>query len=63
MLRVSELCKSFGETKALDNVSFDLENGETLAVIGPSGGGKSTLLRVLNGLDAPDGGSMKFRLR
>ncbi|MCL2814186.1 MAG: ATP-binding cassette domain-containing protein [Oscillospiraceae bacterium] len=60
MLRVSKLCKSFGGVKALDDVSFDLEKGETLAVIGPSGGGKSTLLRVLNGLEAPDGGSIEF---
>ena len=60
MLRVNRLCKSFGGVKALDDVSFDLAKGETLAVIGPSGGGKSTLLRVLNGLDAPDSGSIEF---
>ena len=60
MLRVNNLCKSFGALKALDNVSFELNKGETLAVIGPSGGGKSTLLRVLNGLEAPDGGSIEF---
>ena len=60
MLRVSNLCKSFGGIKALDDVSFDLEKGETLAVIGPSGGGKSTLLRVLNGLEEPDLGSIEF---
>ena len=60
MLRVSRLCKSFGALKALDDVSFDLAKGETLAVIGPSGGGKSTLLRVLNGLEAPDGGTIDF---
>jgi len=60
MLRVNNLCKSFGELKALDDVSFDLKKGEVLAVIGPSGGGKSTLLRVLNGLEVPDGGSIDF---
>ena len=60
MLRVSNLCKSFGSLKALDDVSFDLKKGETLAVIGPSGGGKSTLLRVLNGLEKPDSGSISF---
>ena len=60
MLSVNNLCKYFGEVKALDNVSFDLAKGETLAVIGPSGGGKSTLLRVLNGLETPDSGSIKF---
>jgi len=60
MLSVNNLCKSFGTVKAIDNVSFDLAKGETLAVIGPSGGGKSTLLRLLNGLEAPDGGSIEF---
>jgi len=60
MLRVSNLCKSFGNVKAVDNVSFELEKGETLAVIGPSGGGKSTLLRLLNGLEVPDGGTIEF---
>jgi len=59
MLRVNNLCKSFGTVKAVDNVSFDLENGQTLAVIGPSGGGKSTLLRVLNGLEIPDSGTIE----
>ena len=60
MLSVNNLCKYFGKVKALDNVSFDLKKGETLAVIGPSGGGKSTLLRVLNGLEIPDGGTIRF---
>ena len=60
MLRVNNLCKYFGTLKALDDVSFDLNKGEVLAVIGPSGGGKSTLLRVLNGLEIPDGGSINF---
>ena len=59
MLRVNNLCKSFGTVKAVDNVSFDLEKGQTLAVIGPSGGGKSTLLRVLNGLEIPDSGTIE----
>ena len=60
LLRVSNLCKSFGAVKAVDDVSFDLNKGEVLAVIGPSGGGKSTLLRLLNGLEIPDGGSIDF---
>ena len=60
MLSVNNICKSFGTVKALDNISFDLSRGETLAVIGPSGGGKSTLLRVLNGLETPDSGSVIF---
>ena len=58
MLQVNNLCKSFGELKAVDNVSFELAQGETLAIIGPSGGGKSTILRLLNGLEKPDGGTI-----
>jgi len=61
MLRVNELCKRFGTLVALDNVSFELAKGETMAVIGPSGGGKSTLLRVLNSLEVPDSGSIEFQ--
>ena len=59
MLRVSSLCKSFGDVKAVDNVSFDLETGKILAIIGPSGGGKSTILRLLNGLETPDSGTIE----
>ena len=58
MLQVNNLCKSFGELKAVDDVSFDLAKGEALAIIGPSGGGKSTILRLLNGLEQPDSGSI-----
>ena len=58
MLQVSNLCKSFGELKAVDDVSFELEKGQALAIIGPSGGGKSTILRLLNGLEKPDSGSI-----
>lgn len=60
MLSVNNLCKYYGKLKALDNVSFELQKGEIFAVIGPSGGGKSTLLRVLNELETPDGGSIIF---
>ena len=60
MLRVSNLCKSFGTVKAVDNVSFEIEKGETLAIIGPSGGGKSTILRLLNGLETSDSGTIIF---
>jgi polar amino acid transport system ATP-binding protein len=55
---VNNLCKSFGSLKAVDDVSFDLAKGETLAIIGPSGGGKSTILRLLNGLEKPDSGTI-----
>ena len=50
--------KNFGGTEVLKGVSFSLEKGKVLAVIGSSGNGKTTLLRCLNGLEEADGGSV-----
>ena len=58
MLTVKNLCKSYDGVIAVENVSFSLEKGETMAVIGKSGGGKTTLLRLLNGLETPDDGEI-----
>ncbi len=58
MLRVEGLKKSFGEKKIFDGLSFNLDRGDKLAVIGPSGIGKSTLLKLLVGEYAPDAGTM-----
>ena len=55
---VSSLSKSYGENQALCGVSFAVTAGENLAVLGPSGSGKSTALRLLAGLEAPDGGAV-----
>jgi len=52
------LTKKFGSQTVLDAVNFEAEFSHTLALIGPSGGGKSTLLRLLAGLDAPDAGEI-----
>ncbi len=51
MIRVSNLTKSFGPARILDGVSLEVRQGEVTALVGPSGGGKSTLLRCLNGLE------------
>ena len=48
--------KSFGKTEVLKNVSFDIEKGEVLCIIGSSGSGKTTLLRCMNFLEIPDKG-------
>jgi polar amino acid transport system ATP-binding protein len=55
-LEVQSLCKSFGDQAVLRDIQISLEKVHTLALIGPSGGGKSTLLRVIAGLERPDSG-------
>ena len=56
ILQVENLEKSFEETRVLDGISFTMEQGEVLSMIGSSGSGKTTLLRCLNFLERPDGG-------
>ena len=58
VLKVENLCKSFGEIKVLCNISFSVQKGETKAFIGPSGTGKSTLLRCINQITEPDSGKV-----
>ncbi|MGH6620453.1 MAG: ABC transporter ATP-binding protein, partial [Alphaproteobacteria bacterium] len=55
-LRVENLVKTFGEVRAVDDVSFRVEDGEFLTLLGPSGCGKSTTLAAIAGLDRPDHG-------
>ena len=57
MLEVSGLRKAFDGTEILRGVDLAIDRGDVLAVLGPSGGGKTTLLRCLNFLETPDGGS------
>lgn len=54
---VRALTKSFGETRALDDISFEVRPGELFGLVGPDGGGKTTLFRVLTTLLVPDAGS------
>ncbi|MCQ2427311.1 MAG: amino acid ABC transporter ATP-binding protein [Clostridia bacterium] len=58
MLEVKGLCKSFGDLHVLKNIDLSMDQGEVLAIIGASGGGKTTLLRCINFLETPDSGSM-----
>lgn len=58
MISARELKKSFGETKVLSGVSFDIVPGEPVTVTGASGGGKTTLLRMILGLETPDSGEI-----
>lgn len=58
MIRIENVCKDFGDFRALDNINLHIKEGETLAIIGGSGSGKSTLLRLLIGLDRPTEGEI-----
>jgi len=58
MLQVSHIEKHFGSTEVLKDISFDLERGQSLAIIGSSGSGKTTLLRCLNFLETPNHGTI-----
>ncbi len=57
-LAVRDLAKRFGRTRALDGLSLDLAEGEVLALLGPTGAGKSTTLLCVAGLERPDGGTV-----
>ncbi len=58
ILEVKNIGKQFDSTMVLHDVSFSLEEGNALAIIGSSGSGKTTLLRCLNFLETPDKGSI-----
>ncbi len=59
-IHVNGVTKKFGDFVALDDVSVDVPNGSLTALLGPSGGGKSTLLRVIAGLELPDAGTVSI---
>lgn len=64
ILKVENLKKTYGkgdaEVKAIDDVSFEIEEGEFVAIIGPSGSGKTTILHTLAGLEKPTSGKVYF---
>ncbi len=57
-VELKNICKRFGRTSALDDISFSVGDGELVALLGPSGGGKTTVLRLIAGLEVPDSGSI-----
>ncbi|CCI86750.1 amino acid ABC transporter ATP-binding protein [Lactobacillus gigeriorum] len=60
ILSINHLQKAFGEHQVLRDISFDINKGEIVSIIGPSGGGKSTTLRCINLLEEPTGGEIRF---
>jgi ABC-2 type transport system ATP-binding protein len=59
MIKITNLSKSYGETKALDNLSLEIKEGSIFGLLGVNGAGKTTLLSILNGLVVQDGGDVK----
>ena len=60
LFEIRNLCKSFGETEVLKNISTTISQGEVAVIVGPSGSGKSTFLRSLNLLEEPTAGQILF---
>src|ERR1700760_2637376 len=63
LLRIRAVTKSYGATQVLKGVDLDVARGEVVTIIGPSGGGKTTLLRCVNFLESYDGGSVAIEGR
>jgi ABC-2 type transport system ATP-binding protein len=63
VLSVSHLQKRFGDRIAVDDVSFEVREGETIGLLGPNGAGKTTTLSMMSGLAQPDAGSVTFKGR
>ncbi|MBX9631991.1 MAG: branched-chain amino acid ABC transporter ATP-binding protein/permease [Burkholderiales bacterium] len=63
VLQLRNVSKAFGGLKAVQDVSFEVANGEILGIIGPNGAGKTTLFNLLNGFIAPDQGEVRFEGR
>jgi putative glutamine transport system ATP-binding protein len=58
MIKLVNVCKSFGDLEVLKNVNLEVKEGEKLVIIGPSGSGKSTTIRCMNFLEEPTSGEV-----
>ena len=57
-LKVNNLTKKFGKKTVLEDINFEVKNGEFLSILGPSGCGKTTILKILIGIEKPTTGSI-----
>lgn len=57
MIELKKVSKAFGEKKVINALDLVIPDGQTMAIVGPSGGGKTTLLRILAGLEKADSGN------
>jgi branched-chain amino acid transport system permease protein len=62
-LTIARLCKSFGGLVAVDDLSFSVEPGDIVGLIGPNGSGKTTVLNLISGAFSPDAGELRFKNR
>ena len=62
-IELKGVTKKFGEVPAVNNVTFSVKEGELMALLGPSGGGKTTVLRMIAGLEMPTSGDVFIRGR
>ena len=60
-IELKNITKKFGDVTAVHNVSFRVRDGELVALLGPSGGGKTTVLRMIAGLESPTDGDIYIR--
>src|SRR6478609_8022462 len=60
-IEIKNVSKRFGEVAAVNDVSFSVKEGELVALLGPSGGGKTTVLRMIGGLEIPTDGDIFIR--
>ena len=60
MIKVQNICKSFGSLQVLKNIDLTIRKGEIVSIVGPSGAGKTTLLQIMGTLDKPDSGMVIF---
>jgi len=63
ILKVNHITKKFGQLRAVDNLSFEVREGEILGMMGPNGAGKTTVFNLLTGVFRPDEGSILFKTR